>query len=454
MDLRNKKITVVGLGNSGFHSALLLDKEGAIVSVTDDGSDDLTKERAKILRGKYIDCEIGCHTEEFLNETELLVVSPGVPDSSLPIRCALERNIPIISELELGYIFCKGKIIAITGTNGKSTVVSLLGDILKKAKLSVNVCGNIGNSLSGEAAKIKKETIAVVEVSSFQLERIREFRPNISAILNIAEDHLDRHPDFKSYVEAKKNIFKNQKKGDFTILNFDDKDLKKIITRQKIESNVLYFSAKKKVKGIFLEKEEVKLFLKKKVKKLFRLPANKIQGRHNTENILAAVLIAVLLGADIDSIRKSISEFTPLRHRFQSVASIGGVEFIDDSKATNVDAARRALESLKAKAILIAGGKDKKLSYKKILPLLKSKTKKIILIGETKTKMKKVFCNIVPCEECASMTEAVFAAYKSAKKSDKVLLSPMCSSFDMFSSYKARGEAFCRAVENLKNAKD
>ena len=454
MDLRNKKITVVGLGNSGMESALLLNKMGAMVSVTDCGSDDVLKKQAEILRKIYIDCEIGHHTEEFLDESELFIISPGVCDSSLPVRYSKENNIPIISELELGYTFCKGKIIAVTGTNGKSTVVSLLGDILKRAGRESIVCGNIGNSLSGEVTKITDKTTVVVEVSSFQLERIIDFKPKISIILNIAEDHLDRHIDFKNYAWLKKKIFKNQKKDDFTILNFDDKNLRNLHKQEKIRSKLLYFSTKKKVEGIFLEKDNIKVFLKNKERILFKLPKRKILGLHNIENILAATLAAALTGVRAGCIEKSISEFLPLAHRLQNVGTIGGIQFIDDSKATNIDSTQRALESLEASTVLIAGGGDKKLSYKEILPILKKKVKKIILIGETKKKMKEAFASFVPCSECDTLPEAVIAAHKSASCGDIVLLSPMCSSFDMFKNYKARGEVFQESVKNLKNAKN
>ena len=449
MDLRNKKVTVVGLGDSGLKSALLLEREEAIVSVTDESDTPSVRENAKALERDYLDIEIGEHTEPFLEDTELLVISPGVEDNALPIKYAKENNIPIISELELGFNFCKGPIIAVTGTNGKSTAVSLLGDMIRSAGLPVNVCGNIGNSLSGEIDKIDEDTNVVLEVSSFQLEWIVDFRPKISAILNIAEDHLDRYKSFKEYFDAKKEIFRNQKEDDFLILNYDDKRLRDLPEKEIIKPKVLYFSAKKKVDGIYLDKGSVKVSFKGKEKTLFKLEDALLKGDHNKEDILAMSLMATLLDVEPGPIKSAINRFHPLSHRFETVRTFKGVEFIDDSKATNIDSARRALKSLKKKTILIAGGKDKNLSYEKILPAIKN-VKKIVLIGETRPKMRKLFKGKVPLEESETLEDAVLKSFKSAKKNEVVLLSPMSSSFDMFQDYKERGEVFKKAVWSLK----
>ncbi len=472
MDLRNKKVTVVGLGKSGTGSALLAEKAGAVVSVTDNNDTDDIRKNAESLKGKYIAVEIGEHTERALSRTELLVVSPAVEKSSLPVRYAIERNIPIISELELGYLFCKGPIVAVTGTNGKSTVVSLLGEILRQAGIPVNVCGNIGNPLSGEISaeggsafggkNIDETTEIILETSSFQLEWIESFRPKISVILNVTEDHLDRYRNFEDYLAAKKRIFENQTAGDVTILNYDDKNLRSAVKPGKIASEVLYFSARKKATegslkrsrgfdGIYLDKGNIKIFLKNKVKTLFALGDSRLEGGHNIENILVSVLVAILKSADIVSIEKAVKRFKPLPHRFERVREIGGIEFIDDSKATNIDSTYQALKSLDRSVVLIAGGKDKNLSYEKILPAIKTNVKKIVLIGETARKMRDIFKRFVAVEEKNSLEEAVLAAYKSASPGDYVLLSPMCSSFDMFRDYKHRGEVFRKTVEGLKD---
>ncbi|MBN1353964.1 MAG: UDP-N-acetylmuramoyl-L-alanine--D-glutamate ligase [Candidatus Omnitrophica bacterium] len=450
MDFRNKKVTVVGLGDSGYKSVLLLLDAGAIVGVTDGADNAIIRERARILEKKYIDMEIGRHTESFLEDSELMVTSPGVEDSSLPLRYAGENAIPVISELELGYLFCKGPIASITGTDGKSTVVSLTGAILREGGIPVNVCGNIGNCLSGETSKIKKDTKVIVETSSAQLERIESFRPKISVILNIGEDHFDRYKDFGEYFAAKRRIYKNQRKSDIAIFNYDNAKLRELAASGGIEADIFYFSAKEKVKGAFLREGYVTLCLKDKEKRMFKLEKSRLKGDHNVENILAAFLVAALFGAKADAAAEAIRKFVPLSHRFETIAVINKVEFINDSKATNLHSAERALLSLTGPVILVAGGKDKNLPYEKILPAMKN-VKKAVLIGETRQKMRAVFGKQVSVEECGSLEEAVMAAYKSASPGDYVLLSPMCSSFDMFRDYKHRGEVFKEAVGKLKD---
>jgi len=269
MDIRNKKVTVVGLGESGLKSALFLEREGAIVFASDSSDRAAVKKNAGILEAKYINVEIGRHTEAFLRGTELMIVSPGIEKTSLAVRYAEANRIPVMSELELGYLFCDAEITAITGTNGKSTVVSLLGEILRRAKTPAIVCGNIGNSLSGEIEKINKKTKVILEVSSFQLERIASFRPKISVILNIADDHLDRHRDFGEYFSVKKKIFENQEKNDFAVLNYDDKNLRALGSSGELRPALFYFSAKKKIRGAYLDKGEVMIYLKKRTERIF-----------------------------------------------------------------------------------------------------------------------------------------------------------------------------------------
>lgn len=418
MELKNKKVTVVGLARSGFEAAMLLFGEGAIVSVTDISKSHGVMKSAQLLRKKLISVEIGGHTEKFLKNTELLVVSPGVEDSSQPIRFAERMNVPIISEIELGYNFCKGRIVAVTGTNGKSTVVSLIGAVLRRAGFPVNVCGNIGNPLSGETKKINKETICIVEVSSFQLERIKRFRPEIAVILNITPDHLDRYRSFEEYRDFKARIFENQLSEDKLILNDADRKTKELVNNKTIRSRVIYF---KGMDSCYME------------------------------NVMAASVVCEALGVERSIFEKAVHDFTPLRHRFEKIAEIGGIEFVDDSKATNIDSTQRALLSLTRPTVLIAGGKDKNLEYDDILPVLRRKVTKLVLIGETRPKMREIFGENLEVEERESLEEAVKAAYDSALPGSTVLLSPMCSSFDMFRDYKHRGEVFCEAVRNLKN---
>jgi len=447
MDLRNKKVTVVGLGSSGISSALLLEEEGAIVSATDSSDSAAVRKNAALLEKKYIETEVGRHTESLLSGTELLVVSPGVTDDSPPVRYAFENNIPVISELELGYYFCKGKIIAVTGTNGKSTVVSLLGGIMKASGKPFNVCGNIGNAFTGEVKKITNETLVILEVSSFQLERIEFFRPLVSVILNIAADHMDRYGSLKGYEDAKKRIFKNQRENDIAVLNHESPWSE----GPKPPCRTLYFSSGNKVEGLYDAGGEITLSLRDKRKKIFNLRDLGLKAGYNKENILAATLVSLLVGAETGAIKEGIKGFKPLAHRFETVREIGGVTFINDSKATNVDSARSALESLDKRCVLIAGGRDKALPYEKIIPFLKKRVKTVVVIGEAREKIKKAIKNTVPSVECGSLEEAVGEGYRLAGRDECVLLSPMCSSFDMFRDYKERGEAFKGAVMRLKD---
>ena len=448
MDLRNEKVVVVGFGVSGYDACLLLNEKGAIASVTDNGSDENVKRKAEELKEKYyIETEIGGHTENFIKGSDLIVVSPGVSRDSLPIRYALESNIPIISEIELGFNFCEGPIIAITGTNGKSTVATLLGDILKRSGKKAVVCGNIGNSLCGEIKNIDEDTTVVLETSSFQLEWIVDFNPAVSCILNITEDHLERYASFDDYVNAKFRIFSQHEKGDKLVLNYDDVILKSIPEPKK--AKVLYYSKSEKVEGVFLRGNDIVYNKGGKTKKLFEMPDSRLKGPHNLENIMAVVLIAMTQGVERRFIIDGIREFRPLHHRIEGLGEIRGVEFIDDSKATNVDSAKRALESIPKKIVLIAGGKDKGGEYAAVKKEIIEKVKKIVLIGEAAPKIRKVFEGVVDMEEASTLQDAAERAFRAAKPGEAVLLSPMCSSFDMFRDYKHRGEVFKEAFDSL-----
>ncbi len=447
MDLRNKKVVVVGLGTSGLDACCLLDDAGAVVFATDNADSKIIRRSIEKLEHRYVQTEIGRHTEEFLKGSYLIVTSPGVNKDALPIRYATTNNIPIISELELGFNFTKGPIIAVTGTNGKSTVVTLLGEILKKAGKKVVVCGNIGNSLSGEALFIDRGTICVLETSSFQLERIVDFRPTVSCILNITDDHLDRYRDFDDYARAKLKIFSNQLETDIAILNHDDSKLGSLDEPSKFKR--LYYSRIKKVEGIYFKNGDVIYNAKNKTKKLFTLPSMNLKGDYNLENILAAVLISLTQGVKLETIERALKEFKPLAHRMESIREIEGIEFLDDSKATNIDATKRALESIDKMVVLIAGGRSKGSDFDAIRDQIRSKVKKMILIGEAAPLIEKAFSNIVETERALTLEDATSRAYKVAKKNEVVLLSPMCSSFDMFRDYEHRGEVFCQTVRKI-----
>lgn len=447
MDLKNKKVTVIGLGNSGLNAAILLDDIGAYVKVTD--SKDTPDIRANVerLEPRDIRVEIGGHTKDFIIDSGLIVLSPGVENSSPAIRWAEGSGIPVISELELGFRFSKGKIIAITGTNGKSTVTALIGEILKGAGLDTVVCGNIGNSLCGEIRSIKEKTFIVLEVSSFQLERTLDFKPHIAIILNITDDHLDRYRNFKEYFDEKLKVFRNQDRRDTLILNYDTENLR--VLKDTARSKTIFYSRSAKIDGAYVKDDEVVCNIDGEAKRICAVSDIWLKGLHNLENVLAASLVGKLVGAGEDSIRDTVRNFKGLAHRFETVGIIDGVEYIDDSKGTTVDSTYRALESCEKPVILIAGGRDKNSDYSVIKDLVEKKVRYLILIGEAKERIGKALGGAVTTYDAGDMFDAVDTGRKLAKKGFSVLLSPMCSSFDMFKDYKERGEVFKEAVRRI-----
>lgn len=426
MDLKGKRVTVVGLGNSGFNAAMLAVAEGAGVRATDAGDSPALRDAKKKLEARGAKVEIGAHTEEFIKNSDLVVVSPGIEETSPALKWTRERGIPVIGEMELGYRFCRGRIIAITGTNGKSTVTTLIGRILKDAGFDTVVCGNIGNSLCGEIDKIEKDTWVVLEVSSFQLETIVDFKPYIAVILNVTDDHMDRYSKFSDYFAEKLKVFKNQDENDHLVLNYDAENLR-VFDRPRAKSKVSFY--KKSPADIF---------------------DTTLKGVHNTENILASILVASIAGVKMASALETIKNFRGLSHRFETVAVIDGVEYIDDSKGTTVDSTARAIDSCKGAVILIAGGKDKHSDYGAIRLKVKARVKELILIGEAKDAIGKALQGASSLHSVKDMDEAVALAHGLAKSGDTVLLSPMCSSFDMYKSYKHRGEVFRKAVGGLR----
>jgi UDP-N-acetylmuramoylalanine--D-glutamate ligase len=448
MDIKNKRVTIVGLGNSGINAAILAADMGASVMATDGKDAPEIRKAVKAFDGKNIKYELGRHTKAFVEGSGLVVLSPGVEDSSLPVKWAMELKVPIVGEMELGYWFCKGKIIAITGTNGKSTVTTLIGEILKDGGLDTVVCGNIGNSLAGEIPKIKADTWVVLEVSSFQLEKIERFKPAISIILNITDDHMDRYTKFNDYYKEKLNIFRNQDKDDILILNYDALNLRGL---EKIaKARTLFYSRLGKVNGAYMENGRLVCISGGKKVDICGEADIPIKGLHNVENVLASSVVGCLAGVSARSINKTIKKFKGLSHRVELVDTIDGVEYIDDSKGTTVDSTLRALESSTKPVILIAGGKDKNSNYRVVRGVVKDKVKHLILIGEAKGRIREALADVVDTRDAATMQDAVELAHGLAKEGYEVLLSPMCSSFDMYTSYKHRGDVFKEAVRSLK----
>lgn len=440
-DVRGKKILVVGLGSSGRAAAKLLCGKGAEVRVTESAGREEVQDHLDGLDGFPVEFELGGHTEEFCAPSDLVVVSPGVDPGAVPVTVAKKKGIPVIGELELGYLFCPAPIIAITGTNGKSTTTELIGDIVACSGKHVIVCGNIGNPLSGEVDKLEASSIAVVEVSSFQLETIREFRPRVGVLLNVSEDHYDRHGDLDAYKKEKFRIFSNQTPDDWAVLHSDFREDSMI---SRVKGRTVFFG--REGSAVTAEEKKVVADGGKFVLERDIVP---LKGIHNMENVACAVLVSRIMGVREEHIREGVAAFRGLRHRFEKIAEFRGVEFIDDSKATNIDATRRALESMAGKVVLIAGGRDKGGDYRSILPLVKKKVKTMVVIGEASGNITSAFGEAVPVVPARDMADAVEESVKAAGEGDAVMLSPMCSSFDMYTDYKHRGDVFQREVRKL-----
>lgn len=428
MDFKNLKVTIVGLARSGRSAALLLETLGADVSITELQDNAKTQVLLKNLDTKKIKAELGRHSEEFIKGQDLLVVSPGVSDKSQAIILAQKYRVPIISEIELGSLISPATVVAVTGTNGKSTVTSLIGKVLEISKKRVFVLGNIGKPFCDEALNMQKGDFVSLEVSSFQLERIRRFKPKVAVVLNFTPDHLDRYPNLDAYLDAKKRIFMNQDSTDWLVLNKDDAQVESF--SRKTRSQIVFFSQKER--RIFGERlQEAK-----------DLPLN--------SNYLAVMSVGLIFNIAKEDCLEVFENFKGIKHRLELVANIKGIDFINDSKATNVDSTIWALNNITKPVILIAGGRDKGLDYQPVKELVKQKVKTIILIGEAKEKIRHALKEACPMQEASSLDKAVNLAFNNAREGDSVLLSPMCASFDMFSNYEERGEIFKAAVKNLE----
>ncbi|MBA7610267.1 UDP-N-acetylmuramoylalanine--D-glutamate ligase [subsurface metagenome] len=435
---------MIGMGRAGVAAAKLLVTKGARVTITDCRGKEELKEAFGELEGRRIRIETGGHPLELLEDTELVVASPGIsPDISL-LKRAKEKRISIIGELELASSFLKVPIIAVTGTNGKTTTTTLIGEILKKEGKRVTVAGNIGYPLSSCVSK--NYELIVSEVSSFQLERIKTFHPSISIMLNIASDHLDRYRDLDEYIGAKKRIFLNQKRGDFAVLNRDDPHCRTL----SIEAKKIFFSQEELGEGIYLKEGRVMANLSGRSQEVIHQEEIGIKGPHNLENALAAITACLILRVKVDSIRRALKEFKGIPHRMEFVRKIKGVRFVNDSKATNVSAVMKSLASFPKPIILIAGGRDKGLDYSPLRPLVKERVKTLILLGEAKEKIAQALSSCKRIKMVEDIKEAVNTAFKLAEEGETVLLAPACSSYDMFKNFQERGEAFKEAVRGLR----
>lgn len=447
MELKGKKVLVVGLGKSGLAAALFLRRKGAHVTVSDVRSAEALAKDIPALLEEGINVEAGGHGLLTFRGQDLIVVSPGVPVNTPELVQVQRFGLPVIGELELAARFLKGRTLAITGSNGKTTTTTLVGEILKAAGLPTLVGGNIGLPVVSLIDESKDDTWSVLEVSSFQLETTHEFHPAIAVILNITPDHLDRHGTFENYALAKERIFAMQDAKDSLVLNADNARTVEAAARSK--APVYWFSRERALEqGAWIEGGNVVFRAAKDAaaETILPLSAIPLKGAHNVENVLAAVCAARLAGCPADVVRKTIENFRAVEHRLEFVATINGVDFYNDSKATNVDATAKAIAAFQGGIHLILGGKDKNSDYTELSPLLRQRVKAVYTIGSAAQKIESHLHGVVPLHSCETLDKAVAAAAQAAHPGDIVLLAPACSSFDQFESYEHRGRVFKELV--------
>ncbi len=438
-DFRDKKVLVVGLAKTGLATAEFLLSKGARVTVTDHLSASELGSTADSAKSLGCSLALGGHPVEVFTQADLIVVSPGVPLELPELKEAQSRSIPIIGELELASRFLQLPIVAISGTNGKTTTTALVGDMLKHSGKRVFVGGNIGNPLISIFKEKEPFELAVVEVSSFQLDSMATFHPQVAVLLNISEDHLDRYPSFADYVESKCRLFANQTAEDTAVVPARDP---LITVRCTIPSRQLNFSPTKNSAHAYLESGWLMCRVMPGPLRRYDLNRWQLFGKHNQQNLLAAVLAATSMGAKPEAIQKTIDSFKPLPHRMELVHHWRGIRFYDDSKGTNVDSVVRSLESFSSPIILIAGGRDKEGSYDPLVSLVRQRVKMLVLIGEARFRLAKALGKLSCTVVVEEMDAAVQVALGAAVAGDVVLLSPACSSFDQYEDYKARGDHF------------
>ncbi len=451
MNLKEKRVLVFGSGKSGIGAADLLGAVGA-EPVIYDGNENADKESVlKKTSGTYpVEFYAGELPEEVLESLDLVVLSPGVPTDLPLVKRFYEMGLPVWGEVELAYRTGKGRVLAITGTNGKTTTTALLGKIMKDACPSVFVVGNIGTPYTSKAQEMQENSVTVAEISSFQLETIDEFAPEVSAILNITEDHLNRHHTMEEYIRVKELITKNQSSEDVCVLNYEDEVLRKF--GETAVPKVVYFSSVRTLeKGIYLEGDTIVLATETAKIPVVKTGELKLLGQHNYENVMAAVAMAYYAGVDMESIRKSVCEFTAVEHRIEYVTEKNGVVYYNDSKGTNPDAAIKGIQAMNRPTYLIGGGYDKESSYDEWIKAFDGKVRCLVLIGQTKEKIKAAaerlgFTDIVLLE---TLQEAVHFCAEHAKEGEAVLLSPACASWGQFDNYEQRGDMFKKYVSEL-----
>ena len=448
MELNNKRVLVVGLGKSGVASALFLRSRGAQVTVSDSKPQEQLSEEIPILLDHGIIIETGGHGERTFHGQDLIVVSPGIPADSPPLVQARALGEPVIGEIELAAQFLPKSIVAITGSNGKTTTTTLTGEIITAGGYPTRVGGNIGTPAISLVDAARPDSVIVLEVSSFQLETIQTFRPKVAVVLNVTPDHLDRHRTFETYVDAKARIFENQHADDFAVLNADDPVCVELSDRTRAQ--VFWFSRKKEVQqGASLRDGRILFRDSSGQQEIMVASEIPLKGAHNLENTLAAICAGALMKCAPERIRAAVRNFKAVEHRLEYVATIRGVEYYNDSKATNVDATIKALESFPANIHLILGGKDKGSDYTVLNDLLRQRVKRVYTIGAAADKIESQVREAAEIVHAESLDSAVQRASASAQPGDIVLLAPACASFDQFRNYEHRGKVFKELVQRL-----
>jgi UDP-N-acetylmuramoylalanine--D-glutamate ligase len=449
VDLAGKRVLVVGIARTGMAVSFFAAGHGATVTATDAKPEAELSDAAAKLRAAGVKLELGGHTPTTFLEQDLIVVSPGVPAKLPPLDLARSRGIPVWSEAELAWRFLRGRLVAITGSNGKTTTTSLVAHILQTAGIPALIGGNIGAPLLSLVESSTDSTVTVAEISSFQLETMNQFRPEIAVLLNLTPDHLDRHASFEEYSQAKMRMFENQLEQDAAVLNADDPEVTK---RMPARAQVFWFSRQKRVaQGAFLSEGQVFYRSDGTETALVRRDEIPLRGEHNVENVLAACVAACLAGAEPAAVATGVKSFKGVEHRLEFVAEIGGVSFYNDSKATNVDAALKAVEAFPGPLVVILGGKDKGSPYTPLRDALRERARLVILIGAAAEKIAADLGAGLAIELAGTLDRAVHLAMDRARPGDVVLLAPACASFDQFANYEHRGRVFKQLVGQLEN---
>ena len=453
MNVEGKKALVIGAARSGLASAKFLARRGATVALNDAKPIQQWSAEALSLKSDGVGLLPGDVPSWLLDQIELVIVSPGVPSKAIPIRYAERAGAEVIGEVELASRYLKGRMVAITGTNGKTTTTTLVGELLQDAGIKTQVGGNIGMPLISLVESSRDDGWTVVEMSSFQLETIKEFHPSVGVVLNVTPNHMDRYESFTDYAAAKHRVFMNQGPGDVAILNADDEIVSS--WADGLRAHSVSFSVKQELEeGLFLRGREIVSRTKDAEKTLMMRDEMKLRGLHNVENVLAALAAGLACGAAPDSMRETVKRFEAVEHRLEFVSEINGVKFYNDSKATSVDATVKALEAFAdeaGKIILILGGRGKKAPYGPLASLVRAQARKLILIGEDAETIAAELAGDAPIERARDMKDAVAMSFQTAKPGDIVLLAPACASFDMFESFEHRGRIFKKEVQSLSS---